>query len=493
MTTCEEIDEIKKRRICFQCVGDDYLSDEILERGKVRKCFYCGTKQKTYDIGNMSERVEKAFEQHFVRTSDQPSSFEYAMLADKESNYDWEREGEEIVYAIMNAAEIQEDAASDIQHVLSDKYYDFEEAKLGEESEFSSESYYTESSATDEKWQEEWRVFERSLKTEARFFSRAASHLLSTVFDGIDEMHTRQGLSLVAGGGPGTSISSFYRARYFQSDELLEAALARPDKHVGTPPSSSAKAGRMNALGISVFYGANNPEVAIAEVRPPVGSKVVVARFDIMRPLRLLDLTALDSVTTKGSIFDPAYIERLERTMFLRNLSRRIITPVMPDDESLEYLATQAIADFLATEITPPLDGIIFPSVQTAGEALNVVLFHKSSRIEDIELPKGTEIKANFGYTTEDGWEEDYAVYEEVPKNPEESVNSKVLTFWPFPDLSSFDARPCTLKIILEDVSVHVVEAVKYKTDSRIVRRHRWVKADPVSPKFDESMLQIDF
>jgi hypothetical protein len=165
----------------------------------------------------------------------------------------------------------------------------------------------------------------------------------------------------------------------------------------------------------------------------------------------------------------------------------------MPDDESLEYLATQAIADFLATEITPPLVGIISPSVQTAGEALNVVLFHKSSRIENIELPKGTDIKANLGYTTEDGWEEDYAVYEEVPKTPEESINSKALTFMPFPDLSSFDARPCTLKINLEDVSVHVVEAVKYKTDSRIVRRHRWVKADPVSPKFDESMLNIDF
>ena len=33
--------------------------------------------------------------------------------------------------------------------------------------------------------------------------------------------------------------------------------------------------------------------------------------------------------------------------MFLRSLSGRITRPVMPDDEPFEYLATQAIADFL--------------------------------------------------------------------------------------------------------------------------------------------------
>jgi hypothetical protein len=75
----------------------------------------------------MSERVEIAFEQHYVRTSDQPTSFEYSMMADKESNYDWERHGEPVVYAIMNAAEIPE-AASDIQAILEDKYYDYDEA-----------------------------------------------------------------------------------------------------------------------------------------------------------------------------------------------------------------------------------------------------------------------------------------------------------------------------------------------------------------------------
>ncbi|MFK4535162.1 hypothetical protein ABIA00_003345 [Bradyrhizobium ottawaense] len=56
--------------------------------------------------------------------------------------------------------------------------------------------------------------------------------------------------------------------------------------------------------------------------------------------------------------------------MFLRTLSARITRPVMPDDEHFEYLATQAVADFLATESSVPIDGIIFPSVQAAGDVL---------------------------------------------------------------------------------------------------------------------------
>ena len=38
--------------------------------------------------------------------------------------------------------------------------------------------------------------------------------------------------------------------------------------------------------------------------------------------------------------------------------------PVMPDDEPLEYLVTQTIADYLATRTEPALDGILYPSAQ---------------------------------------------------------------------------------------------------------------------------------
>jgi hypothetical protein len=249
------------------------------------------------------------------------------------------------------------------------------------------------------------------------------------------------------------------------------------DRHIGSPPVIDAIAGRMNARGISVFYGANSPRVALAEVRPPVGSQVAVGCFKIIRPIRLLDLTALSKVATHGSIFDVSLVDRLERTMFLRNLSRRIAVPVMPEHELFEYLPTQAIADFLATEAAPPLDGIIFPSVQIAGAALNVALFHKAARVEEIERPRGTEVRTSLGQMYEEGWEREYTVIEEVPpkKRASEKRDSGGVQYFS----ADFDARPYTLKIDLRSLRVHVVEAVSFKTKKHKVRRHRWEKSDP--------------
>lgn len=414
MTTDVNNDEVADKRLCFDCVREGFLRGEIELHGKRRRCSYCGAVARSFSIGKVSDRVERAFEKHYARTADQPNGWESMLIRDKESDYEWEREGEPVVYAIMNAAEISEVAAQDIQTVLEARHESYDYTDCCEETEFSSDSYYEEKGADSSRWHMEWRKFEESLKTEARFFSRSAAHLLASVFDGIDVMKTRDGRTLVVDAGPGTAWKDLYRARAFQSENNLGNALISPDRHLGSPPSLLASAGRMNARGISVFYGANDPKVALAEVRPPVGCRVAVARFEIIRPIKLLDLTAFGGVTTTGSVFDPAFADTVERLAFLRSLSNRIVRPVMPDDEAFEYLATQAVADFLATEAASPIDGIIFPSVQAAGSALNVVLLHKAALVEDIRLPAGTTTRVSFGHSTEDGWEEDYTVYEEV-------------------------------------------------------------------------------
>src|SRR6202012_4609600 len=102
----------------------------------------------------------------------------------------------------------------------------------------------------------------------------------------------------------------------------------------------------------------------------------------------------------------------------------------MPDDEPFEYLATQAIADFLATEASAPIDGIIFPSAQAAEGAFNVVLFHKAARVEPMNVRDGTEISAS-------------------------------------------DWRADSLRIVPESVAVHRVTRVEFVTDEFTVKRRR--------------------
>jgi hypothetical protein len=84
-----------------------------------------------------------------------------------------------------------------------------------------------------------------------------------------------------------------------------------------------------------------------------VGSRVVLGRFGLIRPLQLLDVEALRSIFVIGSLYDPTFVPRLEKARFLQGLSRRITVPVMPDDEPFEYLVTQAIADYLANRKVP--------------------------------------------------------------------------------------------------------------------------------------------
>jgi hypothetical protein len=299
------VDELKAKRICSDCVGEDYLSDLIEAQGSHARCDYCDGSGQIFTIEEMADRVETAFDQHYERTTDQPSDLEWMMQKDKESTYEWSRKGDPTVEAIGHAAVLDEGPARDIQEVLDDRYADFESKQLGEETEFASGASYAEKGPNINQWHAEWLQFEKALKTETRFFSREAAATLETVFKDISDLKTRNGDKVVVDAGPDTQHTAFYRARAFETDNDLEDALTHPEERLGTPPSSRARDGRMNARGIAVFYGASDPTAALAEVRPPVGSKVLVGRFDVIAPLRLLDLHALEQIGLSGSIFDP--------------------------------------------------------------------------------------------------------------------------------------------------------------------------------------------
>ncbi len=484
--TAETDDELSETPICSECVGDSFLSNEISQHGKRRECLYCGSKGPTYTLSEMADRIEEAFEHHYARTPENPDAFQWAAMKDPEIDYNWERQGEQTVYAIMNAANIPEAAAADLQRILAERHSDLESAQMGEETEFAGDAYYEDVAPNDSEWRASWNSFERSVKTEARFFSRAAAQQLGALFDDIDRLRTFRDVPLVVDAGPHTQFTHFYRARAFQADSMIELALKRPDRELAAPPANLATAGRMNANGIATFYGATTPHIALSEVRPPVGSQVMVARFEVIRPLRLLDLNALKQVHVEGSIFDPRYARELGRMTFLRRLCDRMARPVMPDDQNFEYLPTQAVADYLATEGRVPLDGILFPSVQAGNEGLNVVLFQKASRCEELVIPRGTEIDVSTRYESEDGQEPDYSVIERVPpEKPEVLKRTRAHPFDFTPDdfvslleRETTDDREPTLRIDLPSLRVHIVNAVKFETSKHAVSRHRWTKSE---------------
>lgn len=480
--TEEDETRIEQRRLCADCIGEPFLKADIEKDGEDGTCHYCEEDGKTTSIGEMADEIEAAFEHHYQRTATEPSSMEYTIM--KESNYVWEREGQPVVYAIGEAAEIDEEPAEDIRKVLEERHWDMELAQMGEEGPFDEETHYTAKEPDDIEYRENWRYFENSLKTEARFLSGAAKATLDSVFEELADHSDPDGNPVIVDAGPETEITSLFRARVFQSPAELDEALKRPDLQVGPPPAALARAGRMNAHGISVFYGATDEIVAIGEVRPPVGSRVMIGQFKLLRKVRLLDVNSLQSVYVEGSFFDSTYIGRLERAKFLERLSERITRAVMPNDEPLEYIITQVIADYLAGRSDPELDGILYPSVQDGTGGANVMLFHKASRVALMDIPDGTTIDAHSVHQTEDGWETDYWVWEEVPPaEPEEPAEET--DFGPsFVQRSlvlagDYDPRETTLRLDMESLTIHHIRAATYATAPHSVRRHRSEKTDP--------------
>ncbi|MDD2734608.1 MAG: RES family NAD+ phosphorylase [Desulfuromonadaceae bacterium] len=455
------IETLRRKNVCCDCVGETFLNGEIRREGKTRTCSYCGKRGRCVYLERMSARVQEAFEEYYQPTPD-------PIYADR-FRREWGNEpGLPTDETIQLAAGVTGQVASDIQEILSEQYSDSESWECDDENPFSSDNRYILKIPDDTIWSDDWSYFTQTLATETRFFSPYAVEHLDRLFEGIEVEQTSNGTPIVVTAGPGTDIPDVFRARFFQSNEELKTALQRPDLHLGPPPSERASAGRMNADGISVFYGANDSTTALAEVRPPVGSRVAIARFEIILPLRLLDLSALSSIDCRSSVFERGNSRRLERAAFLRNLARLLAKPVLPYRERFEYLPTQAIADYLATRAAGPLDGIIFPSVQAGVGALNLVFFHKASRMHKIELPQGTDISVS-------GWEGDYAVYEVVPGKEEgkaPSVNAE-LPLWAHSVQVDHDYRRPTLQIDIESICVQYVTSVNFETDKHIVRRSR--------------------
>lgn len=455
--------------LCFKCVRDDFLRCMVEEKGEIRRCNYCGRKEIATSLDDISTRVQKAFSEHFIRTPTSPSPWERAMEGYGDTE-EWARRGDPSAKAILEAGGLPEPAAKDIQKLLSSRHLNSEKHGKGEEWAFSSDAHYEQKEPDSKDWEEAWLQFEKLIGSEERFFSARASGKLRDLFDSVDGMRTQEGDSPVIAAGPGTDVTRLYRARVFDSQEQLEEAMRSPSSLLGPPPGMFAKAGRMNASGISVFYGATKRTTAMAEVRPPVGSHVAVACFRILRTIQLLDLAALGRLEEQGSIFDPGFADRLSRMVFLRKLSTRLSQPVMPSSEETEFLPTQVISDFLATECKTSLDGILYPSVQASGNDLNAVLFHKSAGNKEIDIEDGSyfvihdpEIDDEIGPLPDYGLIQFDEESSKRPDYPPVFAGGRLpgdhWDMW-----SKADTRKTTVEIDLHSISVHTIKGINYVT-----------------------------
>jgi hypothetical protein len=470
--------------VCEDCLGDEVLKALAQTGGEIATCSFCGQENKCVPLEKVANEIHGVLQEYFDLTPTDPQGSLEELRAREGL---WDRAGEPVGSAIENIAGISKEIAEAVREHLSETVaYDPKE----EEAPYDSDAYYEEKGVDDWGYRESWGSYKTEIRTRSRFFSQHAQKLLDEIFDGIGQLTTASLKPVIREIAPTDANNFFYRGRVAFSEQDLKKILSSPVAELGPPPYRSARAGRMNAAGISVFYGAADEGTCVAEVRAPVGSYVVLGEFRIIRTLRVLDFDALQQIYVRGSHFDSNYHAKWRKAVFLRGLVHEISLPVMPRDEEFEYLPTQAVSEYLADRVDPRIDGIVFHSSQTAGEGRNVVLFHHASRVKPYEVPKGTSIDVDMGWHDGDDGDDSITVYENVPEEKKSPALSRPdtegLLDWTVRDLSDLpspeepliDSREPSLELQIDGIRALHIRRVKYEHAERSVSRHRYKKGE---------------
>lgn len=423
-----------EKSICSDCIEDPYVRNLINSTGDNDcPCSYCNSRGVTVSLEKIANLMHEVFEKYYNAYSD---DFFHGGSSEEE--------------VISEELGVEEEVYKDILEILCEIHNDYDCYIYG------NDYVYEQTVFSVGEYDFTWNNLRKSLRTKTRFFNSDLRVFLDKIFSGIETMRLETGATI----RQLDSSHVMYRARAFEDYRDVEKALAQPARNFGPPPSVSATSGRMNPHGVPVFYGAMSRETAIAEIRPAVGSLVVIAPFRPRRVLNLLDLSSLEHlVLTKGSLFDPGTQHRIEVTSFLKTLSRKLTIPVFGKTRESEYLITQAVAEYLSLLEAPVLDGIMFHSTQSENPEMkddkgyNVVLFSKSSIVShshEKDFKYGVNMYENAEY---DEWYICPSIYPES-ENVQLSNNR-----------SHPNSAKATLEIDVNALEIHTVRAVRFSTD----------------------------
>lgn len=422
------------KRVCHACIDEPQLKVEIKRSGQPARCAYCdGTNLRTVTVTGLARRIDDVY-RRMVRFADECAHFSF------DGGATWEARGETpgaliadlIVAGDEGIAEdiveqLGEDHAFNIHRDGDTDWYD-----LGNET-------YEIEEPIDPQFHHAWTNFCQSVKHVRRFFSEDATAVLDMLLGPLLEGRRRLFRGAIQTIGPADEGRFLYRARKANEDGDRKKIYSAPISELGAPPAALATAGRMNPAGISVFYACRDIETAVAELRVPVAGCAIVGRFEIIRPLRLLDLTKLEAIENDLSPFHPDYFEVGSFVQFLQGFHAEIRKPVIPGRERLEYLPTQVVAEYLWTRSENAVDGIIFRSAQVSDDRENIVLFPRSCSVEGADAEVRREVPSLFLYADQD----DEDVVEMVFRKREEAkVKDPADDLLPDDDwLSPFDRK----------------------------------------------------
>lgn len=381
--------------ICLKCVGEILLKDFIQQSGTDNQCSWCDEHAHCVEIERLAKEIQRVLVRDFQVSRSMPTWKEKRSLHNAEEN--WHPPGKMLTSLVAEIAGIEKRLSELIVVEMKKNAYEFE--ILGPVGHVYSGTTHWEPRPRSETGEDKaWDDFCESLKHQSRYFSEERMQILKKIFGNLGRASRTVDERLIETYSPGARSLEIWRGRIAHSIGEVKALLKFPSRELGAPPKEKAQAGRMNAKGIRALYGALEWRTCIAELRAPVGSHVVLGKFGLIEDVNLLDLSQLGKGDTKTSRFSPMFEEDLAYSGFLSRLVDKMCAPVVAVEDTLDYLPTQIIAEYLATSEADSCDGVLFPSIQTAGTGTNIALFAHACGVEfkSSELDINREVVVDF-------------------------------------------------------------------------------------------------
>ncbi|HGS4441987.1 TPA: RES family NAD+ phosphorylase, partial [Vibrio cholerae] len=285
-------------------------------------------------------------------------------------------------------------------------------------------------------YRDKWLNFINSISHGKRFFNIEVSHFLDDLFSVLHkDNHINETICTVL--EPGVSL---YRARIANTKLERESIISDPSRQLGAVPADLASDQRMTPSGISAFYASSDRDTCFSEVRAITGDLVISGEFTVNRPLKFLDLTKLEEISKNVyHPFEPNYRKNSHKSAFIKQLMFLLSKPASKRKNS-SYLETQVIFEYLRVNFGEDISGLVFPSVQTGLNGLNVVLFPENSSVNFYMYINGQKIEFSESYYPDIGC---YA----YTKNATSEYQIK--------------KQECDLSFVSGSLELHYIEAVK--------------------------------
>lgn len=164
--------------------------------------------------------------------------------------------------------------------------------------------------------------------------------------------------------------------KHHKGEVLFRSRICHNEKgfkrtEMGAPPNDKAKGGRVNPVGISILYLADEKETTLYEIRAGIYDYVTVGSFKLLKDIEVINLANIDRISPFIGIdygFDlTQYAINIEH---LKMIAQEIAKPLR-NDNALDYLPTQYISDFIRSK---GYDGIEYGSTMRK-QGFNLAVF----------------------------------------------------------------------------------------------------------------------